>query len=96
MPTLPPAMLTLPTPFAPLFARRVWHRALVLVAETIIAPASARSASPCGRWCAVRKHHRPLASSTILPATYAPLLPSARRAMIASTGSSAPSAARRC
>ncbi len=38
MPTLPPAMLQLLAPFAPLFARRVWHHALVLVAGAILAP----------------------------------------------------------
>lgn len=38
MPALPPAMLHLLAPFAPLFSRRVWHRALVLVAGTILAP----------------------------------------------------------
>ncbi len=38
LPTLPPAMLHLLAPFAPLFARRVWRHALVLVAGTLIAP----------------------------------------------------------
>jgi len=38
MPTLPPAMLQLLAPFAPLFARRVWCHALVLVAGTLLAP----------------------------------------------------------
>ncbi len=38
MPTLPPAMLHLLAPFAPLFARRVWCHALVLVAGTVLAP----------------------------------------------------------
>ena len=38
MPTLPPAMLHLLAPFAPLFARRVWHHALVLVAGAILTP----------------------------------------------------------
>src|SRR4051812_5844707 len=38
MPTLPPAMLHLLAPFAPLFARPVWCRALVLVAGTLLAP----------------------------------------------------------
>jgi DDE superfamily endonuclease len=38
MPTLPPAMLTLLAPFAPLFRRRVWPSALVLVAGTLLAP----------------------------------------------------------
>ena len=38
MPTLPPAMITLLAPFAPLFARRVWCHALVLVAGTLLAP----------------------------------------------------------
>ena len=38
MQTLPPAMLQLLAPFAPLFSTRVWHRALVLVAGTILAP----------------------------------------------------------
>lgn len=38
MPTLPPTMLHLLTPFAPLFARRVWCHALVLVAGAILTP----------------------------------------------------------
>lgn len=38
MPTLPVAMLQLLAPFAPLFARRVWCHALVLVAGTLLAP----------------------------------------------------------
>src|SRR5436190_4850318 len=38
MQTLPPAMITLLAPFAPLFSRRVWRLALVLVAGTILAP----------------------------------------------------------
>jgi hypothetical protein len=38
MPTLPLAMLHLLAPFAPLFSRRVWSNALVLVAGTILAP----------------------------------------------------------
>lgn len=38
MPTLPPAMLHLLAPFAPLFARRVWCHALVLVAGAILTP----------------------------------------------------------
>ena len=38
MPTRPPAMLTLLAPFAPLFARRGWCQALVLVAGTFLAP----------------------------------------------------------
>src|SRR3954452_23631696 len=38
MPTLPPAMLHLLAPFAPLFSRRVWRHALVLVAGAILTP----------------------------------------------------------
>jgi hypothetical protein len=38
MQTLPPAMITLLAPFAPLFSRPVWCRALVLVAGTLLAP----------------------------------------------------------
>ena len=38
MQTLPPAMLQLLAPFAPLFSTRVWRRALVLVAGTLLAP----------------------------------------------------------
>ncbi len=38
MPTLPPTMLHLLTPFAPCFSRRVWCHALVLVAGAILAP----------------------------------------------------------
>src|SRR5215218_4980895 len=38
MPTLPPAMLVLLAPFAPLFDRRVWPYAVVLVVGTLLAP----------------------------------------------------------
>jgi hypothetical protein len=38
MPTLPPAMLALLAPFAPLFDRRVWPYAVVLVVGTLLAP----------------------------------------------------------
>jgi hypothetical protein len=38
MPTLPPAMLAVLAPFAPLFSRRVWRHALVVVIGTILAP----------------------------------------------------------
>jgi hypothetical protein len=38
MQTLPPAMLHQLRPFAPLFSGRVWRRALVLVAGTLLAP----------------------------------------------------------
>ena len=38
MPTLPPAMLQLLAPFAPLFARRVWRHALVLIAGALLTP----------------------------------------------------------
>jgi hypothetical protein len=38
MPTLPRAMLHLLAPFAPLFSRRVWCHALVLVAGAILTP----------------------------------------------------------
>ena len=38
LPTLPPAMRHLLAPVAPLFARRVWCRALMLVAGTLLAP----------------------------------------------------------
>ena len=38
MPTLPPAILLLVAPFAPLFARRVWRHAPVLLGGAILAP----------------------------------------------------------
>src|SRR5215212_7387391 len=38
MPTLPPAMLALLAPFAPLYRRCVWPYALVLVVGTLLAP----------------------------------------------------------
>jgi len=38
MPTLPPTMLHLLAPFAPLFSARVWRHALVLVAGTLLSP----------------------------------------------------------
>ncbi len=37
-PALPPAMLHLLAPFAPRFARRVWERALMLVAGALLTP----------------------------------------------------------
>src|SRR5438132_1675613 len=39
MPTLPPAMIAIVAPFAPLFSRRVWHHAEVLLAGALLAPA---------------------------------------------------------
>ena len=36
--TLPPAMLALLAPFAPLFRRRVWPYAVILVVGTLLAP----------------------------------------------------------
>ena len=39
MPTLPPAMIAALAPFAPLFSRRVWSHAQVLLAGAILAPA---------------------------------------------------------
>src|SRR5215218_1997310 len=38
MHTLPPVMISLLAPFAPLFSERVWRHALVLVAGTLLAP----------------------------------------------------------
>ena len=38
MQTLPPTIITLLCPFAPLFSTRVWRHALVLVAGTLLAP----------------------------------------------------------
>ena len=38
MPPLPLAMLLLSAPYAPLFARRVWRHALVLLAGALLAP----------------------------------------------------------
>src|SRR5215212_5880657 len=38
MPTLPPAMLLLLAPFAPLFRSRVWRHAQVLLGGAILAP----------------------------------------------------------
>ncbi len=39
MHTLPPAMILLLRPFAPLFSRRVWHHVQVLLTGAILAPA---------------------------------------------------------
>ena len=39
MPTLPPAMIPVVAAFAPLFSRRVWGHAQVLLAGAILAPA---------------------------------------------------------
>ena len=39
MPTLPFAMIAMLAPFAPLFSRRVWRHAQMLVAGAIMAPA---------------------------------------------------------
>src|SRR5215204_3078555 len=38
MPTLPPPMVPLLVPFAPLFSRRVWHHAPVVLVGTLLAP----------------------------------------------------------
>ena len=38
MQTLPPTMLQLLAPFAPLFSRRVWSHALVLLGGTLLTP----------------------------------------------------------
>jgi hypothetical protein len=38
MPTLPPAMIAVVAPFAPLFSKRVWRHAQVLLAGAILAP----------------------------------------------------------
>src|SRR3954453_16634214 len=38
LPPLPPAMLALLAPFAPLFRRRVWPAALVLMVGTLLTP----------------------------------------------------------
>src|SRR6478672_7740950 len=38
MPALPPSMVPLLAPFAPLFSRRGWHHALVLLVGTLLAP----------------------------------------------------------
>src|SRR5437773_703539 len=39
MPTLPPAILAVVAPFAPLFSGRVWCHVQVLLAGTLLAPA---------------------------------------------------------
>lgn len=39
MPTLPPAIVAVVAPFAPLFSGRVWRRAQLLLAGAILAPA---------------------------------------------------------
>jgi hypothetical protein len=38
MPTLPPTMLALLAPFAPLFSCRIWPRVLIFMAGTLLAP----------------------------------------------------------
>ena len=50
MQTLPPAMLHQLLPFAPLFSGRVWRRALVLVAGTLLAPGKRTVCAASGRW----------------------------------------------
>lgn len=39
MPTLPPAMILLLRPFAPLFSKRVWVHVQILLMGAILAPA---------------------------------------------------------
>ena len=39
MPTLPPLMLAVLAPFAPLFSARVWRHSQVLLAGALLAPA---------------------------------------------------------
>lgn len=65
MPTPPPAMLSVLAPFAPLFSRRVWRHALVLVVGTILAPgrrtvAAALRAAGLARGKRFERYHRVL------------------------------------
>ncbi|MDP9363111.1 MAG: transposase, partial [Chloroflexota bacterium] len=65
MPTPPPAMLPVLAAFAPLFSRRVWRHALVLVVGTILAPgrrtvAAALRAAGLARGKRFERYHRVL------------------------------------
>jgi hypothetical protein len=69
MPTLPPAMLLLLGPFAPLLSRRVWPHALVLVAGALLAPgrrtvAAALRVMGLGRARRFERYHRVLNRAT--------------------------------
>jgi hypothetical protein len=51
MRTLPTMMIRLLAPFAPLFSRRVWHNAEVLLTGAFPQPrADEQSVRPCVRW----------------------------------------------
>ena len=50
MRTLPPKMVQALAPFAPLFSKRVWQHAQLLLVGAFLAPGGERSAQPCARW----------------------------------------------
>src|SRR5919202_4198508 len=65
MPTLPPKMIRLLAPFAPLFSKRVWQHAQVLLAGAILAPgrrtvSSALSAMGLDQHKRFHRYHRVL------------------------------------
>jgi hypothetical protein len=51
VPTLPPKMIRLLAPFAPLFSKRLWQNVQVLLMGAILTPrAGERSALACALW----------------------------------------------
>ena len=50
MSTLPPAMIPMLAPFAPLFSTRVWCHVQVLLVGAILAPGIRTVAPPCASW----------------------------------------------
>ena len=68
MPTLPPKMVQVLAPFAPLFSKRVWPNAQVLLVGTILAPgrrtvSSALRAMGLDRERRFHRYHRVLSSA---------------------------------
>jgi hypothetical protein len=69
MPTLPPKIIRLLAPFAPLFSKRVWQNAQVLLAGAILAPgrrtvSSALRAMGLDRYKHFHRYHRVLSRAS--------------------------------
>src|SRR5919202_4087813 len=69
MPTLPPKIIRLLAPFAPLFSKRVWQNAQVLLAGAILTPgrrtvSSALRAMGLDRYKRFHRYHRVLSCAS--------------------------------
>ena len=58
MPTLPPKMIRLLTPFAPLFSKRLWQNVQVLLMGAILTPPLRRTLSCALRAMGLDQHKR--------------------------------------